>query len=384
MSGPAVDNIQQLPTPCLLVDKAKMQANIRRLADHIGALGGVIRPHVKTHKSIEVTREIVAAGHVEGITVSTLKEAEYFFEAGFTDILYAVGIAPNKLPQVKDLIDRGCDLKIVLDNPDMAEHVAQFASTGDTRFKVLIELDTDQHRAGVNPNSEELVTIGKRLDDAINVDLAGVMTHAGDSYHYETLEGQLAVARRERDLSLHAANSLRAAGLPCPTVSIGSTPTAFAIDDLTGITEVRAGVYVFFDLVMAGLGICEVDDIAASVLASVIGYQRDKNWLLTDAGWMAMSRDRGTEEQTVDQGYGLVTDITGKPRDDLIVSSANQEHGIVTARDESDALNFDAYPMGSLLRVLPNHACSTMAQYNDYVIVDGEQIVARWDSTGGW
>ncbi len=384
MTVSVTEKLSDLTTPCFLIDRKKMQANIRRLADHIGALGGVIRPHVKTHKSIEVTRDMMAAGHMQGITVSTLQEAEYFFAAGFTDILYAVGMAPNKLSQVKDLIDRGCDLKVILDNLDMADYLADFASQASTAFRVLIEIDTDDHRSGVKPLSDDLIAIGQRLEQANNVSLEGVMTHAGESYYCETPESQLAIARQERDLSVQAAERLRAAGLPCPTVSIGSTPTAFAIDDLDGITEVRAGVYVFFDLVMAGLGICQIDEIAGSVLTSVIGYQRDKNWMITDAGWMAMSRDRGTADQQVDQGYGLVTDIAGQPLADLLVSSANQEHGIVTPRDPESALDYTACPIGSLLRVLPNHACSTAAQYQDYVVVDGEHIIDHWSSTTGW
>ena len=361
-----------------------MQANIKRLADHIGSLGGVIRPHVKTHKSVEIAREMKAAGHTQGITVSTLQEAEYFYAAGFDDILYAVGIAPNKLKHVRNLIERGCDLTIILDNLDMAEAVAEFASAENVTLKVLIEIDTDNHRAGVKPDSDQLIAIGQCLNEASNVILQGVMTHAGESYNCSTHESQLAMAQQERDLSVLAASRLRDAGLPCPVVSVGSTPTAFAIDDLSGITEVRAGVYVFFDLVMAGLGVCDIKDIAAGVLTSVIGYQRDKNWVITDAGWMAMSRDRGTADQPIDQGYGLVTDLAGRPLNDFIVADANQEHGIVSPRDNSTAINYDDFPMGSLLRVLPNHACSTAAQYTDYIIVDGEAIIDRWHSTIGW
>ena len=127
--------------------------------------------------------------------------------------------------------------------------------------------------------------------------------------------------------------ALRARGHACPVVSVGSTPTATFAESFDGVTEVRTGVYMFQDLVMAGLGVCAIDDIAISVLASVIGHQRDKNWIITDAGWMAMSRDRGTQKQKIDQGYGVVCDAAGMPIDDLIVVDANQEHGIVARRD---------------------------------------------------
>jgi D-serine deaminase-like pyridoxal phosphate-dependent protein len=153
---------------------------------------------------------------------------------------------------------------------------------------------------------------------------------------------------------------------------------------MEGVTEVRAGVYMFFDLVMAGLGVCTLDDIALSVLTSVIGHQRDRNWIITDAGWMAMSRDRGTSSQRVDQGYGLVCDLAGRPIDDLIVKSTNQEHGIIADRN-GRSVDLDRFPVGTLLRVLPNHACATAAQYPEYQVIAGEPVVeATWPRFSGW
>ena len=162
---------------------------------------------------------------------------------------------------------------------------------------------------------------------------------------------------------------LRAAGLPCPIVSVGSTPTALSAEDLSGVTEVRAGVYVFFDLFMAGVGVCTLDDIALSVLTTVIGHQPDKGWAIVDAGWMAMSRDRGTQSQRIDQGYGVVCSADGVPIDDYVMTGANQEHGIVARRGGgADAAIDKRFPIGTLLRVLPNHACATGAQFLATVI----------------
>ena len=128
--------------------------------------------------------------------------------------------------------------------------------------------------------------------------------------------------------------------------------------DLDGVTEVRAGVFMFFDLVMAGIGVCRIDDIALSVLATVIGHQQDKGWTIVDAGWMAMSRDRGTARLAVDQGYGLVCDLAGEPIPDLIMIDANQEHGILAARPGAQP-SPPKLPVGARLRILPNHACAT-------------------------
>jgi D-serine deaminase-like pyridoxal phosphate-dependent protein len=193
------------------------------------------------------------------------------------------------------------------------------------------------------------------------------------------------MAAQERDAVVAAASALRAAGMRCPVVSVGSTPTATYAENLAGVTEVRAGVFVFFDLVMAGLQVCMLADIAISVLASVIGHQRDKGWIIVDAGWMALSRDRGTARQKIDQGYGLVCDARGRPYADLIVADANQEHGIVALRPGARGA-LPELPLGAQLRILPNHACATGAQHQSYHLVrgDADAISATWPRIGGW
>ncbi|MDE2349411.1 MAG: DSD1 family PLP-dependent enzyme, partial [Gammaproteobacteria bacterium] len=153
----------------------------------------------------------------------------------------------------------------------------------------------------------------------------------------------------------------------------------------SGVTEVRAGVFVFFDLVMHGIGVCAIDDIALSVLATVIGRRTEKGWLLIDAGWMALSRDRGTARHPVDQGYGVVCDVEGRPVGDLIVSDASQEHGIVSARPGSGSRLPDL-PIGTRVRILPNHACATGAQHDCYHVVrpGSRELFATWPRMRGW
>jgi D-serine deaminase-like pyridoxal phosphate-dependent protein len=152
------------------------------------------------------------------------------------------------------------------------------------------------------------------------------------------------------------------------------------------VSEVRVGVYMFQDLVMAGIGVCSVEDIALSVLVSVIGHQSERGWIITDGGWTALSRDRGTQSQTVDHGYGLVCDVGGRVlKDDLIVLSTNQEHGIVARRD-AGPIDPQRFPVGTLLRVLPNHACATATQHPCYHVVDGTapEVLERWERFAGW
>ena len=182
-----------------------------------------------------------------------------------------------------------------------------------------------------------------------------------------------------------AATALHGAGLPCPVVSVGSTPTAHAARDLTGVTEMRAGVYVFFDLVMAGIEACSIDDIALSVLTTVIGHQTSRDWTICDAGWMTMSRDRGTANQRVDQGYGIVCDEAGQVIPGLIVKQANQEHGVV-ARHPDYTGPIPDMPVGTKRRILPNHACATAAQHAQYHVIPEEAgaPLMEWPRFGGW
>lgn len=355
------NELATLPTPTLLLDEAKMLANIARLRQRPVLSTVALRPHLKTAKSVDIARRLLSAGSGPA-TVSTLREAEIFFEAGVTDMLYAVGLSPQKLPRICSLREAGCDLTVLLDTPEQAEAVVAVSRAHNQSIPALIEIDCDGHRGGLAPTDPALLDVGRKLHEGSGL-LRGVLTHAGESYGVVGVEAHAAFAERERSAAVAAATRLRDAGLPCPVVSIGSTPTAHAIRDVAGVTEVRAGVYVFFDLVMAGIEVCRIADIALSVLTTVIGHQHSRGWILVDAGWMALSRDRGTAAQDVDQGYGVVCDVAGHVIPDLIVAAANQEHGIITLRPGSLGVTPEL-PVGTQLRILPNHACATAAQFD--------------------
>ena len=376
------NSITELETPALLLEEGRMKKNIARMREQLARLKVSFRPHVKTAKCVEAALAM-CDGRTGPITVSTLREADYFADHGFTDILYAVGITSNKMEHVAALLKRGVKLTVILDSQDAANTLASQANSLPTPLHALIEIDCDGHRAGVLPESPALLTVAKTLADA-GVIVAGVMTHAGGSYDCRSHAALQAMAEQERERTLRAAMRLREVGHAAPVVSVGSTPTALFARDLTGVTEVRAGVFVFFDLVMAGLNVCAIDDIAVSVLTTVIGHQREKGWTIVDAGWMAMSRDRGTAAQPIDQGFGLVCDINGNSMDDYILVSANQEHGIIAHRDGTAGKALDMV-VGTQLRIMPNHVCATAAQHARYHVVNGSAAIAkRWERIGGW
>jgi len=371
--------LNDLPTPAALLDAQRLHHNIQRMQARLQGLGVRLRPHVKTAKCVPVAELQKAAG-AQGLTVSTLKEAEQFFAAGFDDLLYAVCIPPTKLAQARALRERGCRLTVTTDSLTGAQALVDSGHA----FEVMIEIDTDGHRAGVLPDAALLLDIGRLLHQG-GQNLTGVMTHAGASYDCRSPQELIQMAEQERSRCVHAAQRLRGAGLPCPEVSVGSTPTALAAQHLAGVTEVRAGVYVFQDLVMHGIGVATLDELAMSVLTTVIGHQTDKGWVLVDAGWMAMSRDRGTQDQALDWGYGAVCDESGDLIDGMWMHSANQEHGILAwRRAGADDTLAERFPVGTRLRILPNHACATAAAFSEYQVLDAAGDVQTWDRFNGW
>jgi D-serine deaminase-like pyridoxal phosphate-dependent protein len=373
-----------LNTPCLVVDAMRMERNITRLRERLQKLGVSFRPHLKTAKSVDVSRRVMTTSHGPA-TVSTLLEAEVFAQAGITDMTYAVGIAPDKIGRIAALRRAGVDIAVVVDSWEQAVAVA---AGGDSAapIPVLIEIDCDGHRSGVAPDDRALlIEIATALGSGEGASLRGVLTHAGESYSARSPVELEVAAEQERAAVVQAAGTLRDAGFAVSVVSVGSTPTAHFAKSLDGVTEVRAGVFVFFDLVQAGIGACTVDDVALSVLTTVIGHQKTKGWTIVDAGWMAMSRDRGTAAQTIDQGYGIVCDVHGQPIEDLIVIGANQEHGIIAPRSGTSGAVPD-FPIGTRLRILPNHACATGAQHDRYHVVEGtgDAVIATWPRFSGW
>ena len=377
-----MNSYAQLITPACLLDLDKFRRNCQRMQAVADSEQLTLRPHVKTLKSLQAAEYYAPASGP--ITVSTLAEAATFASAGYTDILYAVGLSPNKFRQLAAIQRLAPDFTVIADSLAAVNALTDYAGELELPLSVMLEVDVDDHRAGLLPQSDELITCARALSAAPNIHFRGIMTHAGASYDCDTKASQQAMGQQECERIAKAAANLLAAGIPCELVSAGSTPTALAGIKHTGINELRAGVYATFDCVMAGLGVCETSDIALSVLTCVIGHQRDKNWVIVDAGWMALSRDQGTASQQQDCGYGLVCDEHGKLLDGWYVSATNQEHGIISHRDNLTPPE-SVFGYGRLLRILPIHACATAAQYSKYhVIGDDGNITAIWSRVNGW
>ena len=372
-----------VPTPSMIIDQVKLIANCERGKRRAEELGVTLRPHLKTHKSIEIARAQML-NEKGPATVSTMTEARYFAANGVMDLIYAVGISPQKLPIVSEIRATGVDLKIVLDSVEAARLVSKFCRQHAVFIPCLIEIDCDGHRSGLRPNDPTILEIVKALTDGAV--LRGVITHAGESYKATSLAEMREAAKNEAKAANEAAEYLRANGHRCEIVSTGSSPTFFSLEDATGITEMRAGVYVMGDLFMSNLGVVRIEDIAGTVLTTVIGHQAEKGQVICDAGWCSLSQDRGTGRQAIDYGYGLVCDIHGVPlrKKDIRVVAANQEHGIIEAV-AGKPLRPEDFPIGSRLRIMPIHVCSTMAMHHKLLFIGTDETIFRQTARAhGW
>jgi len=381
--APIPRDIAALPTPSLLIDVDRLDANIRDMCNRLAQHGVAFRPHAKTHKCVEIARRMALQPGFCGLTVSTLREAEFFAQAGFRDLLYGVSISPDKFRRAGALLDQCVDLTLVVDTPQVCDGLIAWLSAESRQAKVMIEVDVDGHRAGLAPGDPVLPELAAQLAAAPESAFRGIMVHAGESYFCGGEDAIAEHAERERSGAVAAAEVLRTAGIDVPVVSVGSTPTARYTRDLTGVTEVRPGVFTFYDLVMAGIGACEEDELALSVLSTVISHKASHRRLIIDAGALALSKDRGTMAQARDCGFGLVmASDGGAAYPGLRVNLANQEHGIINLPPEYD---LNSFPIGSRLRILPNHACLTAAAHPGYFLLEeGRPTGDYWERCNGW
>ncbi|WP_335924582.1 alanine racemase [Shewanella indica] len=365
-------------TPFLYLDKQKFLNNLTQMCSHISKLDTSLRPHFKTVKSLDALPYLIDSLE-DPITVSTLEEAEQLANYGCKDILYAVGISQEKLLRVEQLLKRGISIVVLLDSMEQVDFVNTYSQEHECVISCLIEIDCDGHRGGVSADSEALIAMAKSLDKGF-ADFKGVMLHAGESYHCSSQEALNQSASNEVATAQLAAKRLELVGIHCEIVSIGSTPTACSYTNTSGITEVRAGVYSLFDLVMHQLGVCTLNDIAISVVSSVIGHNKSRGQIFVDAGWMALSLDKGHEEQC----YGVVLQPNGQESKILKVVQVNQEHGILEAASGSE-IDFECFPIGSRVHIVPNHACSTSAMHRQYHVFDlVEGQIEQWQRISGW
>lgn len=373
---------EELDTPRLILDRGRLQENAYAFLLRADQLGVRLRPHLKTSKCLEVGA-IAKGGDLSGITVSTLKEAHYFAEGGYSDILYSTSVTPNKFARVRAIYEAtGERVLLVADSIDVARAAVTFTDAHNCALDFLIEIDCGEHRSGLLPESEEVAAIARVLNEAAHTHFKGVMTHAGHSYGAADIAEVVRIAEDERRAVVDTAAMLAGEGIHCEIVSVGSSPTFMHAVSLAGVTEARAGIYLFWDLFQMGRGVCSIENVALSVLATVIGHNRAEGTILIDAGGLALSKDIGAGRFLSDAGYGYVCDLETLTRHgNLSVNVVHQEHGAINV---DDAGWYDRLPVGSMVRIIPNHACMTAAAYDQYLVIEDGAPIATWPRISGW
>lgn len=354
--------IYDLPTPALLLDFDVLERNLRRMSERTRELGVGLRPHLKTHKCVEIGRAQEALGSV-GATVSTLYEARMFADHGFEDLTWAF---PLPLARAKDVADLGRRIRlgVVVDDPTPVDALEEASA----EVRVWIKIDCGYGRVGLAPDADAVLELARRIDASPTLDFAGLLSHSGHAYHARSPYDARRIGEQERAVMVEAAERLRTEGLAVEGVSTGSTPTMAHVERLDGVTEVRPGNYALFDYTQVALGACTPSDCAATVLATVVSSSEARGQAIVDAGALALSADRGPTHTR--PSFGRLYDDYGRGtlRHNARLISVSQEHGIVDR----------ALPPGKQVRILPNHSCLVSACFDAFYVVDGESVVESW------
>jgi D-serine deaminase-like pyridoxal phosphate-dependent protein len=357
-------DISELPTPALLLDLDRLETNLRAMAARCDNLGVALRPHIKTHKCVEIGKLQRDLGAL-GITVSTLQEARVFAEHGFDDITWAFPVIPSRIGEAAELASKVI-LRLVIDSVDA---LTQLESAGFP-FHVWLKVDCGYHRAGIDPGSYTSIELAQKLQASRTLSFDGILTHSGHSYHARGKEMIRHIAEEERRIMVEFSDRLRAErDIVVPQISVGSTPAMSAVEHLTGVTEARPGNYALYDYSQTIIGSCTTNHCAASVLASVVSCQPGANHSIIDAGALALSKDAGPDDVPQRTMGEIFDDYAGASlsRESRVVA-VSQEHGTVRGR----------LTIGTKVRVLPNHACLAVAQFDEFHVVRGNEVVDKW------
>lgn len=364
-----------IPTPALLLDLGVLERNVARMAEKIRRLGARLRPHVKTHKCIEVGRLQRRHG-ADGITVATLVEARAFADHGFDDITWAFPLVPGRLNEVI-AVARHIVLRVIVDSLEALDALAAAARGSGLTIHTWLKVDCGYGRAGVDPRAGASVELARRIAEAPGIAFDGILTHAGHGYLARSRDELVRIAGEEREVMVEFAGRLRDAGVQVPAISIGSTPTMSVAESLEGISEVRPGNYVFHDYMQVANGVCDLADCAVTLLSTVVSHRPGSDHAVIDAGALALSKDLGPSEASRGRGLGpVIAASSGALEERVWVRSVSQEHGVLGGASVADVEG--RFRVGERVRVLPNHSCLTAAMFDEYYVVRGEEIVDRW------
>lgn len=356
--------LNSLDSPTLLLDYNKLFQNINEMASYAKAQGISYRPHIKTHKSIKIAQLQMQAGAV-GITTAKIGEAEVMAAGGIKDILIAYPISnPAKIKRLVKLLEQGVQLKISVDNSDALSYLQRELEHTPFTLEVWIKVNSGLNRCGVEPG-KEAVQLAKSIWTHPQLKLGGIFTHAGHSYAAKTIEEIESIGHQEGLAVVESANECEKEGIRIPVRSVGSTPTYKIAGKVPGITEIRPGNAVFFDAIQAGLGVTSLDNCALTLLASVVGVYKDR--VIFDTGSKSLCLDKGAHGNQTVTGFGHVI---GHP--EIVIERLSEEHGVGVLLKETPL------KLNDIVQIIPNHACTVVNQFDEYVVHENEKVIDSW------
>lgn len=363
--------LRPLETPRVVVDHARLAANVARMADLARAAGVALRPHVKTHKCLEIARLQLAAG-AAGLTASKPDEALVFITDRAPSVTVAYPVVDGRKADrlLEAARDTGCDLRMLADSAQGVAALEAAAARHACALPVFLKIDVGLHRCGLAPDHPDLLPLAQHIAESGSLRLAGLLSHAGHAYGAKDAAQVREVAREENRLLNAVAARLRGEGIEVPELSVGSTPTVLACDQWDGITEMRPGNYVFMDRTPLRLGLARVADVSLWVLATVVSANAD--WLIVDAGSKVLSSDGGAHGSDL-SGHGLALPLDAG--DDLTralpVLRLSEEHGFVQRGDSR-------LGVGDVLKILPNHSCPVANLAEAIMMISSNDNMSEW------
>lgn len=361
MNAHTLRAIEDLPTPALVLDLDVLERNLDAMQTRADRLGVRLRPHAKTHKCVQIA-ELQRSRGARGLTVSTLEEARIFASHGFDDVTWAFPVIGGRLGEVAEIAAE-IDLGVTVDSGWAIERLPSL----DRPLSVWLEIDTGYGRTGVRYDDPAALDLARQIAARDDLALRGLLTHAGHTYHAGTPDRIREIAETERSAMVELADRFRADGLDPGTLSVGSTPGMSLVETLEGVDEARPGNYALYDYTQASLGACTPADCAVSVIGTVISARAGEDRCVADCGALVVSKDLGPDDPP---HFGRVwADLSATALDPGIrIASVSQEHAILSGYR----------PMGSKVRVLPNHACLTVARFDHFFVARGYEVVDRW------
>ncbi|CAL1539171.1 unnamed protein product [Lymnaea stagnalis] len=368
--------LSDLHTPCFLVDLQKVQQNCDHMIETCRKLNIKLRPHTKTHKTIEAAI-LQTKGSKRCIAVSTLAEAEFYAENGFDDILLAYPITADKINRCLALTIKLQKFHVMvsgLEGLECLETHAQFLPK-EKFWSLFLDIDVGYGRTGFLWDGGDILDAAVRVNNnSLQLRLEQLYVHCGNSYGVKTSSERIKL----QETNIHRLQQLQKRlmnyGFNC-TYGVGSTPTcSLPIEDNKVLAEFHPGNYVFYDYMQHLFGSCRESNIACRVMTRVIAHKPEKNIIVVDCGWMALGLD-GKMERPLD--FCLI-----QGENNLRLLDMTQEIGKIVAKEGE--LDCRLYPVGMILYIIPFHSCCTSSLHAEYQIHNGDDVVATWKPVRGW